>query len=147
MIMKSNLTGAKTFAAVRHSGQKDDDGNDYYMHHLLPVCEALMQLTNDEEIWMAGILHDVLEDTDVTYEELKDKFGQRVADLVNEVTDEGEADSYGKYFPRLKSKEGIMIKFIDRASNISRMNCWHKERQDHYLKKSVFWKDGSDING
>lgn len=143
--MIGNLIKARTFAAVKHQLQKDDDGNDYYMHHLVPVCEALIVLTNDEEVLMAGILHDVLEDTDTTYEELVKEFGKRVADLVDEVTDEGKADSYGKYFPRLKSKDAIMIKLIDRASNISRMGSWNEKRKQHYLNKTKFWKDGHDM--
>ncbi len=144
--MRENLIGARSFSAVKHNGQKDDEGNDYYMNHLVPVCEALMNLTNDEEVLMAGILHDTLEDTDTTYEELVDKFGNRVADLVNEVTHEGAKDEYGFYFPRLQTKEGILIKLIDRASNISRMESWSEDRKKHYLKKTKFWKDGSDLD-
>ncbi len=143
--MKGNLIKARTFAAVRHSGQKDDDGNDYYMHHLVPVCEALMILTNDEEIIMAGVLHDTLEDTDTTYEELVENFGKRVADLVHEVTHEGTNDSYGFYFPRLKSADAILIKLVDRASNISRMDSWAGGRKKQYLKRTKFWKDGHEI--
>jgi len=142
--MEGNIIKARAFSATKHSGQLDDTGRDYYMEHLVPVCEAIIQLTNDEEIWMAAILHDTLEDTDTTYEELVKEFGKRVADLVNEVTDEGEKDSYGKYFPRLKTKDGILIKLVDRASNISRMQSWNEKRQQHYLNKTKFWKDGSD---
>jgi len=135
-----NLIKAKTYAAVKHSGQKDDDGNDYYMYHLLPVCEAISKLTNNEEVQMAAVLHDVIEDTDCTYDELKKEFGEKVANLVMEVTHEGQKDSYGYYFPRLKSAEGIMIKMIDRASNLTRMGSWHPDRQKQYLRKSKFWR-------
>lgn len=140
---KDNFSNACLFARYKHRDQKDDDGNDYFLCHLSPVCEGVQAFTNDHDVWSAAILHDVLEDTDATYEKLVEEFGQRIADLVNEVTDEGEADSYGKYFPRLKSKEAIMIKLIDRASNISRMSSWNEKRQAHYLKKTKFWKDGS----
>jgi (p)ppGpp synthase/HD superfamily hydrolase len=143
--MKENLIKAKVFAATRHSGQKDNNNEDYYMNHLLPVCEAVMCLTNNEEIWMAAILHDTLEDTSTTYEELEKEFGTRVADLVNEVTHEGSADEYGFYFPRLKSQDAILIKLCDRASNISRMQSWNEKRKQHYLKKTKFWKDESNL--
>lgn len=139
-----NLIKARTFAAVKHNGHIDDSGKDYYMHHLVPVCEAVSTFTNDEEIQMAAILHDTIEDTDTTYGELVKEFGERVADLVNEVTDEGKKDSYGKYFPRLKTADGILIKLCDRASNVSRMECWNPKRRQHYLNKTKFWKDGSD---
>jgi hypothetical protein len=57
---------------------------------------------------------------------------------------ESEKDSYGYYFPRLKSQKAITIKFADRLSNLSRMNAWDEERRRQYLAKSKFWKDGSD---
>jgi len=134
------IAKAVNFATMKHLGQKDDDGNDYYMSHLHPVMLHIHLLTKDCEVIAAAVLHDTLEDTDTSYEELEKEFGKRVADLVNEVTHEGEADNHGFYFPRLKSKEAILIKLIDRASNISRMDAWSEERQAHYLKKTKFWK-------
>lgn len=143
---KEFITKAINFAKERHKGQLDDDGKDYFEAHLMRVGYAIHCFTIDVEVIAAAYLHDILEDTETTYIELKILFGKRVAELVNEVTDEGEKDSYGKYFPRLKSKDGILIKLIDRASNISRMDNWDKKRQDHYLKKTKFWKDGGDRN-
>lgn len=140
----SLLTEAMDFAKEKHQDQRDDSNKNYYDAHLVPVAMMLSKLTGDEEIISAGVLHDTLEDTDTTYNELVEKFGKRVADLVNEVTDEGEKDNYGKYFPRLKSKDAILIKLCDRASNISRMETWSEKRQAQYLKKTKFWKDGSD---
>ena len=117
------------------------------MNHILPVGEAVSILTNDEDIICAAFLHDILEDTNTTYEELVKEFGKRVADFVNEVTHEGKEDEYGFYFPRLKSKEAIMIKLIDRASNISRMNSWDEKRKKQYLKRTKFWKDVPKTDG
>jgi (p)ppGpp synthase/HD superfamily hydrolase len=100
----------------------------------------LEQITDDEHILAAAWLHDVVEDTDYTAEEIKATFGQRVHDLVMEVTHDGQADNRGYYFPRLQSKDAILIKFADRLSNLSRMESWTEERKDHYLRKSKFWK-------
>lgn len=135
---------AMNFAREKHKGQLDDDGLDYFTSHLIPVMMATIRIYPNKEVGQAAILHDVLEDTSCTYEELEKEFGKKVADLVYELTDEGKVDQYGKYFPRLKSKEAIMIKLIDRASNISRMSSWDEKRQEHYLKKTKFWKDGKD---
>lgn len=139
-----NYHRAYLFAMEKHKGQLDDTGRDYFEEHCVKVVEILKTITKNEIILKAGILHDVLEDTNTTYEELKEKFGV-VADLVNEVTHEGKKDEYGFYFPRLESKEAIMIKLADRLQNITRMQSWTKERQNHYLKKTKFWKDGSDL--
>jgi len=144
--MIGNIIKARAFAAVAHSGQKDDNGDDYYMSHLVPVFNAITEFTNDEEIWMAAILHDTIEDTSVTYEKLVEEFGKRVADLVNEVTHEGKADGYGFYFPRLETAGGILIKLCDRASNVSRMQNWSEKRKAHYLSHTKFWKSEGPIN-
>ncbi len=135
---------AVLFAEKKHKGQLDDNGESYFTSHLFPVYSAIECLTDDTDIICAAVLHDTLEDTDTTFDELEQEFGKRVADLVYEVTDEGEKDEYGKYFPRLHSAEAIMIKLVDRASNISRMESWSEDRKKQYLKKTKFWKDGSD---
>ena len=145
--MNTRLLEAFWFAHRNHLGQKDDNGRDYYHAHLIPVYNAVCALTDNQDIRIAALLHDVLEDTDATYEELAKEFGFVVADLVMEVTQEGQKDSYGYYFPRLKTEGGILIKLCDRASNISRMQTWSNGRKRQYLKRTKFWKDGSDING
>lgn len=97
-------------------------------------------LTKDEVILAAGLLHDTIEDTDTTYDELVQHFGQKVADLVMEVTQEGKKDEYGYYFPRLHSTEGVLIKLVDRSSNLSRMQAWDAKRRETYTRKSIFVK-------
>jgi GTP pyrophosphokinase len=128
------------FAKTKHGEQKDDEGYSYFQAHILQVVSILRQVTDDVDIISAGYLHDTIEDTDTTHEELVREFGQRIADLVLEVTHEGQKDNVGYYFPRLKSKDAIIIKFADRLSNLSRMNAWDKERQAQYVRKSKFWK-------
>ncbi len=135
---------AMRFATAAHKGQLDDSGIDYYEAHLFPVFEAVSCLNGETDVLCAALLHDTIEDTDTTYKDLAVAFGQRVADLVMEVTHEGEKDEYGRYFPRLKTADGITIKLCDRASNISRMEPWNEKRRQHYLDKTKFWKDGSD---
>ncbi len=132
------------FAKQVHEGQLDDDGESYFQAHCAKVATIVSIATTDEEIRAAALLHDVLEDTDITYEKLRDVFGVRVANLVYEVTHEGINDSYGYYFPRLSSADAILIKLADRISNISRMGSWDKVRKQHYLNKTKFWKDGED---
>ena len=132
---------AQQLAGQYFYGKVGDDGLDIYYSHLTQVVDILRQVTNDLEVLAAGWLHDIIEDTDYTPQELLGNFGQRVHDLVMEVTHEGKADNYGYYFPRLKTREGIMIKFADRLSNLTRMKSWPEARQAHYLRKSKFWND------
>jgi (p)ppGpp synthase/HD superfamily hydrolase len=135
---------AYRFAQSKHKDQLDDEGKSYFDAHLLNVFNILQKVTKNEAVLAAGLLHDTIEDTNTSYDELLDNFGKEIADLVMEVTHEGEKDSYGRYFPRLKSQHGIMIKLADRLSNISRMEAWDIARREHYLRKTKFWKDGSD---
>lgn len=136
----SVLEKARDFAKLKHEKQKDDAGLNYFETHLQVVVDILANVTDDENILAAGYLHDTVEDTETTYEELVKEFGKTIANLVMEVTHDGEKDKYGRYFPRLKSKEGILIKFADRLSNLSRMDVWDDKRKAQYLKKSKFWK-------
>jgi len=134
------LYKAQEFAMTKHVGQLDDEGKDYFEAHLLPVQKAVQIFTDDVEVIMASVLHDTIEDTDTTYDELKSEFGKRVADLVYEVTHEVREDTGGHYFPRLKSQEAILIKLCDRASNVSRMDGWNEKLKKHYLNRTKFWR-------
>lgn len=128
------------FAKSLHKGQKDDCGKDYFMAHLQQVADIIKLVSGDRDLITAAYLHDTIEDTTMEYVTLKYVFGPRVADLVNEVTHEGKKDEHGYYFPRLHSKDGITLKLADRLSNISRMDSWSKDRREHYLRKTKFWK-------
>lgn len=136
----SNMLAAKVFAQEKHKGQKDDDGLDYFTAHVEHVGRILQTVGVDEETLMAAYLHDTIEDCGVTREELEELFGPVVANLVHEVTHEGKKDSKGYYFPRLKTRRAILIKFADRLSNLTRMVNWPPERQAQYLRKSKFWR-------
>ena len=129
---------AKEFAKNKHNGQVDDSGKNYFNVHIEQVVSILQCITEDEDIISAGYLHDTIEDTQTTKEELVIEFGERVASLVLEVTHEGDK-TLGYYFPRLLSRDAILIKFADRLSNLSRMEAWSDKRKNHYLSRSKFW--------
>ncbi len=133
------INKARDFATKAHEGQtRDNDATIPYVIHPAQTALMISMVTNDPEVIAAAWLHDTIEDTDVTYEQLEQEFSKRVADLVMEVTNEKNPDKSG-YFPRLHTKEGIMIKFADRLSNISDMDGWSAKRQQAYLNKSKFW--------
>lgn len=139
--MNNLIARAEAYARKAHYEQVRDDGLPYIVHPAL-VASLIMQVTHDQEMIAAAWLHDTIEDTDTTYEDLVREFGQGVADLVNEVTHEGKHDHKGYYFPRLKTARGVILKFADRLANLSTMNgAWDEKRQAHYLKKSKFWED------
>ena len=80
---------ARAYAAEKHAGQRYNAGQDPYTVHLDAVHAIAENLGLPEEIRVAAYLHDVLEDTPVTYFSLKESFGDPVANLVEAVTGRG----------------------------------------------------------
>lgn len=81
---------AAEFAAHKHRDQRRKDAKATpYINHPLAVACVLAEEgdVQDPEVLAAALLHDTIEDTDTTYDELRGTFGQRIADLVAEVTD------------------------------------------------------------
>ena len=129
---------ALEFASEKHKGQLDDQGRPYFFAHIVQVHSILKDVTDDVETLCAGILHDIIEDTDTTYGDLVREFNKPIADLVLELTQEGDRET-GYYFPRLSSRKVVLVKFADRLSNLSRMDDWPGDRQQTYLEMSRFW--------
>lgn len=138
MIITPKISKAIQFATAAHAGQFRDDGKTPYITHPEKVAEIISTVTNDEDLICAAWLHDTVEDTDTTIQDLQREFGDNVAALVWEVTHEGDK-THGYYFPHLESREGIMLKFADRLHNLSDMEAWSSKQTNHYLKKSKFW--------
>jgi (p)ppGpp synthase/HD superfamily hydrolase len=100
-------------------------GNEPYINHLAEVANILAEVTNgtDAELVAAGWLHDTVEDTGTTREELAQKFGARVAALVVEVTDEMSLPKPQRQQKQIedaphKSPGAKLIKIADKISNI-----------------------------
>jgi (p)ppGpp synthase/HD superfamily hydrolase len=89
-VERSPLTrDALDFASDRHAGQvRDLDGEVPFVTHPVEVACLLHEAGYSDEIVAAGVLHDVLEDTDVQSDELRGRFGDRVAELVASVSDD-----------------------------------------------------------
>lgn len=87
---------ALDYAARKHAIQTRKQSDIPYLSHLLSVCSLVMDNTQDEDVWIAALLHDAIEDQggELTAVEIEQKFGKRVADLVrgcSEVTVVGDA--------------------------------------------------------
>jgi hypothetical protein len=125
------LERAFTFASAKHDGQVRKFSGKPYVTHPQNVCNILTDvgashgLTIDEGIIVAAMLHDVLEDTDCTKEEIEQIFGTRVANLVLAVTNDKEAISKVGKTAYLEEKvnamnsDELLIKLADRLDNVS----------------------------
>lgn len=140
------VTRAANYARNAHKGQLRDDGEEYIVHPQ-QVASIIARATDDKEMIAAAYLHDTIEDTETTEEDLRALFGDRITDLVMELTH--ETTEWGEhYFPRLKTVDGAMLKFADRLSNLSSMSgAWDEKRQAAYLRKSTFWETEPPVRG
>jgi (p)ppGpp synthase/HD superfamily hydrolase len=120
------ISEAADFAARRHSGMaRKGRGNEPYVNHLAEVANLLATATDgtDAELVAAGWLHDTIEDTETTREELAQKFSKRVAALVVEVTDDMALPKDQRRQQQIidapnKSSGAKLIKVADKISNI-----------------------------
>ena len=142
-----NYTGAEREMLVRayhyaeqaHSGQKRASGEAYFIHPCA-VAKILMELGLDCATIAAAFLHDVIEDTPVTEDDIRREFGEEVLRLVSGVTkldkivfksrEEEEAENFRKIFVAMaKDIRVIIIKLADRLHNMRSLNFLSKERQ------------------
>ena len=100
------------YADEKHKGQKRDGTGLPYIGHLMDVAYLVACVCNDDDVVVASILHDIYEDTDGEYTEVKHIFGKKVADLVAEVS---------KPYNKLSTREGLIIKFADLLHNVADM--------------------------
>jgi (p)ppGpp synthase/HD superfamily hydrolase len=117
----TNYEFAKRFAKIVHHGQKY--GTHSYDYHLLQVEMALQRFGfTDEKLKISAWLHDVIEDTKISYDKIKYGFGGEIADIVYSVTNEmgrNRKERYAKTYPKIRdNKDGLIIKLADRIANI-----------------------------
>ena len=133
------LEKAYYFAEEAHTNQKRASGEDYFTHPLA-VAEILIGLNMDASTIAAAFLHDVLEDTPVSSNDIEDLFGSEVLALVEGVTkldkiefkshEEEQAENFKKIFVSMaKDIRVIIIKLADRLHNMRSLNFLSKERQ------------------
>ena len=133
------LVRAYHYAEQAHSGQKRASGEAYFIHPCA-VAQILIELGLDSATVAAAFLHDVIEDTPVTEEDIRRDFGDEVLLLVSGVTkldkivfksrEEEEAENFRKIFVAMaKDIRVIIIKLADRLHNMRSLNFLSKERQ------------------
>lgn len=137
--MKNIIEKAKALATKLHKNQKRKNGRPY-IEHPREVAEILKKWNQDNEVIAAGWLHDVVEDCNITLNEIKEKFGNRVALLVDGMSWEiknGKKDIGATYtkFAAFSNKDPsiILIKAADMLSNIPMLKA---ENRDFVINKS-----------
>ena len=141
------LEDAYNFAKQAHEGQVRLSGEPYFVHPY-EVANILIDLGMDVYTVAAGLLHDVVEDTQMTSDELKEKFGEEVFMLVDGVTkltqvdyksrEERQAESFRKMFLAMaKDIRVILIKLADRLHNMRTLKFQSPEKQVEKARETI----------
>lgn len=146
------LTSAINFATKQHEGQKRKSGEPYIIHPL-SVAGTLVEWGMDIDTILAGVLHDTVEDTDATLEQIENLFGRDVAFLVDGVTKVSQARAgmrdLSSYLPQTKDNLSklliavgqdvrvIIIKLADRLHNMQTLQHMKPEKQQKIARESL----------
>lgn len=134
---------SKDFAIESHSSQKyGDSPYSVHLEHVVLILKQT-QLIDDPALLDAAWLHDVVEDTEVTLLEIKEKFGPEVSDIVSRVTDESghnREERKLKTYPKIRGHyKATVIKLCDRIANVEASQNV-PEKLDMYLREYISFR-------
>ena len=145
---KKILEKAYNFASNGHDNQKRASGEPYITHPL-QVALYLSDLNMDIETIIAAILHDLIEDTDITYKDIKKEFGIEVANIVDGVTkldkiqyntnEEAKADAIRKMVIAMsKDIRVLILQLADRLHNIQTIKYLADHKQERIASETLY---------
>ncbi len=138
---------ALEFSQAAHQGQKRQSG-DPYVTHPIAVARILTTLRLDVQAIIAALLHDVVEDTEVTAEQVAEKFGKPVAELVDglskldriqfETREDAEAENFRKMLLAMaRDVRVILIKLADRLHNMRTLESMSHEKSERIARETM----------
>lgn len=127
------------FGELNHRGQKRNSGEDYFIHPIA-VAKTLSNMKLDDQTICAGLMHDVLEDTPITHDQMKDEFGEEITFLVEGVTklknlnysskEEKQAENIRKMVMAMSNDvRVVLIKLADRLHNMRTLEYKTRKKQ------------------
>lgn len=146
---RKTIESAYEFAKAKHEGQTRKSGEPY-IHHPIEVAYILASLQSGPATIASGLLHDVVEDTDATIEDIERLFGEDVAKIVDSLTKiqrmklsrmtaaDFEAEDHRKIFLGMaRDVRVIIVKLADRLHNLRTLDSLSSERQKALAKETI----------
>jgi len=141
------IKAAFEFGRLAHQGQTRKTGGDYIWHPVA-VAEILAEIQLDHESLIAAILHDVVEDTDYNKEDIVERFGENVAEIVDGVTklgklefdnpQEAQAENFRKMVLAMsRDIRVILIKLADRLHNMRTLGVMRPDKQRRIARETL----------
>ena len=106
--MSNNYERAVDFALDAHRGQRRKDGSIYILHPL-EVSVIAGTMTRDEDVLAAAVLHDTVEDTPVTAQDILDNFGEKIAELVAHETENKRPELPAAETWKIRKEESLAV--------------------------------------
>ena len=116
------VSEAILYAVKVHDGMRRKKTSTPYILHPLEAAVIVGTMTDDQEIIAAAVLHDVVEDTDASIEEIEETFGKRVRDLVESETENKRKDIPAKDSWRIRKEESLEV--LKNANDIGVLMTW-----------------------
>lgn len=164
--MSKRFDDAIKFATEKHTQQFRKRENTPYILHPLEAAAVAAELTKDEDVLIAAVLHDTVEDTDTTVEEIQQRFGHRVAELVASETEDKREDLPPEETWEIRKKESLehlrttndpavkILWLADKVSNIRTIyrlyqkegdSLWNHFNMKDVKKQAWYYKTISDL--
>ncbi len=142
-----NIRHALEYSEAAHRGQSRRSGEPY-ISHPIAVASILTQLRLDSQAIKAALLHDVVEDTEITNEDIAKKFGKPVAELVDglskldkiefETSEDAQAENFRKMLLAMaRDVRVILIKLADRLHNMRTLNSMSSEKRERIARETM----------
>jgi myo-inositol-1(or 4)-monophosphatase len=137
--MGAVLDKAIIFAVHAHSGMKRKGTETPYILHPLEAAAIVGSMTRDEDIIAAAVLHDVIEDTDYSFDDLKANFGERIAGLVQSESEDKREDRPPAETWKLRKRETIdalnkesdlPVKMLALGDKLSNIRAMYRDQQE-----------------
>ena len=138
------VSEAIAFAVKAHDGMRRKKGNAPYILHPMEAAVIVGTMTDDQNLIAAAVLHDVVEDADIAIEEIEERFGSRVRELVQSETEDKRADRPPAETWRIRKEESLAV--LKNTNDIAVLMVWLGDKLANMRSLYRDWKvEGDDM--